>query len=96
MAAVVAWGRIVVVGPRGIEVLRPDLAVVDALARSQLRARRLGLVVRVRLVGDELPALLDFVGLCREVAGQAEGGEELGVEEGVKADDPVAGELEDL
>jgi len=96
MAAVVAWGRIVFVGPRGIEILRPDLAVVDAIARSQLRARRLGWCIRLQLVGDDLAALLDLVGLRREVGGEAEGGEEVRVEEGVEPDDPVPRDLEDL
>ena len=84
------------VGPRGIEILRPDLAVVDAIARSQLAARRRGGRIRLQLLGDELPALLELVGLRREVCGQAEGGEEVRVEEGVEPGDPVAGDLEDL
>lgn len=96
MAAVVAWGRIVVVGPDGIEVLHPDLAVVEAIARSHLTARQAGCRLRLRFAGDELPALLELVGLRGEVGGEPEGGEELGVEEGVEAGDPVARDLEDL
>ena len=96
MAAVVAWGRIVLIGPNGIEVLRPDLVVVEAIARSQLRARRSGTRIRLQFAGDELPALLELVGLRREVGGEPEGGEEVGVEEGVEAGDAVVRDLEDL
>jgi hypothetical protein len=42
---------------------RHDLALVDALARLQLVAHRLGCSVRVRDPGDELRGLLDLVGL---------------------------------
>jgi hypothetical protein len=95
MAGVVAWGRIVYVGPTGVAVARcvvwgpvaPDLAVVDALARWQLRARRLGGTIRLVDATDELRALLDLVGLRREVGGEPEGGEEVGVEEGVEGGD---------
>jgi len=44
--------------------VRRDLAVVDALARLQLAAQRLGWSVRVRNADDELRALLEFVGLA--------------------------------
>ncbi len=98
MAAVVAWGRLVFVGPSGVETAtwvvagegRPDLAAVDALARLQLSARRLGGRVRLRDVSQELAELLDLVGLAREVGWQPEGGEEARVEEGVEPGDPVA------
>jgi len=40
-----------------------DLAVVDALARLQLSAQRLGWSIRIRNADDELCALLRFVGL---------------------------------
>ena len=75
-------------GPRA----RADLATVDSLARLQLAARRLGYRVRLRHVPADLGRLLDLVGLVGllvEVGGQAEGGEEAGVEEVVVADDPV-------
>ncbi|WSR01309.1 STAS domain-containing protein [Streptomyces sp. NBC_01210] len=41
----------------------PDLAAVDAVARLQLTARRLGGRIRLRDTGPELRALLDLVGL---------------------------------
>ncbi|MGH4007818.1 MAG: hypothetical protein ACRDTH_06595 [Pseudonocardiaceae bacterium] len=78
---------------------RPELAVVDELARLQLVARRLGCSIRLRGTCAELLELLDLLGLGqvvsntpglrREVGGQAEGGEQLGVEEVVMPDDPV-------
>ena len=69
---------------------RPDLFVIHNLARLQLVARRLGGCIRLRDVGAELWQLLDLVGLGVEVGGKAEGGEEVGVEEVVVPDDPVA------
>ena len=107
MATVVAWGWVVLMGPRRAEVTawwiggqgRPDLAHhrknnardVDGLARSQLFAHRLGGSLVLRYACEELEALLDLVGLRREVGGQTEGGEQvLGVEEGVEPGDPVA------
>jgi hypothetical protein len=98
MAAVVAWGRIVFLGPNGVEVAgwvvagrgAPDLSVVDRLARTQLAARRMGGHVRVLDMSTDLADLLDLVGLRREVGGEPEGGEEVGVEEGVEFGDPIA------
>ena len=79
---------------------RPGLALVDELARTQLRARRLGCRIELRDACAELWALLDLVGLTdvvtaarrglRQVDGEAEDGEEVGVHEGVEPDDPVA------
>ena len=80
---------------------RPDLSVVEALARLQLAARALGCSVRLREVDAQLSEVLDLVGLCEVLAGgaglggpeagrQAEGGEQAGVEEVVMPDDPVA------
>lgn len=97
MAAFVAWGRLVFVGPRGLElgplVLggsgSPDLGTVDSLARAQLAARRLGCMLRLEEPSPELTALLDLVGLRGKVGGEVEGGEQVGVEEGVELDDPV-------
>jgi hypothetical protein len=79
---------------------RPDLSVVDELARLQLAARRLGCSIRLRNACGHLWDLLDLAGLAHvvtrigglvvEVAGEPEGAEELGVEEGVEPGDPVA------
>ncbi len=74
---------------------RPDLCVVDSLARLQLAAQRAGCSIRVRNAGSELAGLLDLAGLAEvlglgKVGGQAEGGEEGGVEEVVVPHDPVA------
>jgi len=62
------------------------LAIVDALARLQLEARRAGLVVAVRDVPDDLGLLIAFCGLNEtlriELQRQTEEREErLGVEE---------------
>src|SRR5438876_10477228 len=77
----------------------PDMSTVEALARLQLHARRLGCAVRLRDAGERLWELLDLAGLARvvatagglvvEVGGEAEGGEEVGVEEGVEPRDPI-------
>jgi hypothetical protein len=79
---------------------QPDLTTVDALARLQLFAGRIGCAIRLHDAGDRLRELLDLAGLARvvatagglvvEVGGEAEGGEEVGVEEGVEPGDPVA------
>ncbi len=80
---------------------RPDLCAVETLARLQLAARRLGCSIRLRDTCAELSALLDLAGLADvvpaepragalEVGGQAEDGEQPGVEEVVVPDDPVA------
>jgi hypothetical protein len=98
VAGVVAWGQVVFYGPSGAELAAwviqgpdlPDLALVDALARWQLSARRAGGAIGLREVREELRELLDLVGLGREVGGQAEGGEQVGVEEGVVPGDPVS------
>ncbi len=74
-----------------------DLGVVDDLARLQLEARRQGCSIWLRQACPELAALLRFVGLAdalmvdgRQVGWQAEDAEEVGVEEVVVPDDPVA------
>lgn len=74
---------------------RPDLAVVDELARWQLIARRLGCSIELRHACAGLSALVDLVGLgdvllCREAGGKAESGEQVGVEKVVMPDDPIA------
>jgi hypothetical protein len=79
----------------------PDLAAIDALARLQLTARRLGCRIRLRGACGHLRELLglsgldDVVplseGLRPEPSGQAEEREpSLGVEEEGDAGDPVA------
>lgn len=42
----------------------PDCAMVDALARLQLAARRLGSIVRLCHVPPELHDMLSLAGLC--------------------------------
>ncbi len=74
--------------------LAPDAAAVDALARLQLTARRLGCEIRLRDASVDLQDLLDFVGLrdvlLVEAGGQAEEREELvRVEEERELDDPA-------
>jgi hypothetical protein len=73
-----------------------DLAIVDALARLQLAARRSGYEIAVTNVPCDLLELIDLAGL-RDVLGvveplrQAEEREErLGVEEERELPDPAA------
>ena len=77
---------------------RRDLALVEALARLQLAARRLGCSIRLRDPCAELCGLLDLVGLADvlvdaalplEARGEAEDGEQLGIEEVVQPGDPA-------
>jgi hypothetical protein len=72
----------------------PDGMAIDALARLQLNARRLGLEIRLRHASGELQALIAFAGLdevlCVEAGGQAEEREERRrVEEERELDDPA-------
>jgi hypothetical protein len=71
-----------------------DIALVDALARLQLEARRAGLCVSVRQAPQELTVLIGLCGLDetlgvepRRKAEQRE--ERLGVEEEAEVDDPA-------
>ena len=75
---------------------RLDVGVVDALARLQLGARRLGLSMELRHVCPRLLELLHLFGLGGlatgpdlpvEAGGEAEGGEQLRVQEAVEPDD---------
>ena len=75
----------------------PDLGLVDEVARLQLAARRLGCSIWLRHACPDLLRLLELVGLrdvvgrgSLQALGEAEGGEEAGVEEVVMPDDPVA------
>ena len=77
-----------------VRALAPDAAAVDALARLQLAAHRLGLEIRLRHASHDLQGLLAFVGLSDvlrvEARGQAEEREErLGTEEERELDDPA-------
>jgi ABC-type transporter Mla MlaB component len=83
----------------------PDAATIDALARLQLTARRLGCHVVLRDPCSELQGLLTFAGLVDvlpfvlriEPVGQTEQREQaLGVEEECDAGDPPVRHLEDL
>ncbi len=75
-----------------------DLSLVDTLARLLMEARRHGCSIRLRNACTELTALLELVGVTEvlQVGGEAERGEEVGVEEVVVPDDPVARHLDDL
>jgi len=66
-----------------------DLAMVEEVARLQLAARRSDCSIQLRDPHPALVVLLALVGLV-EVIGQAEGGEEVGVEEKVEPGDPIA------
>ena len=70
----------------------PDIALVDALMRLQLAARRQGWRVRVRGAPADLCGLLELVGLARvvgvEAPRQPELREQLGVQEVVQPGDP--------
>ena len=69
-----------------------DLTDLDHLARLQLAARQLGASIEVDVRCPTLRALVGWAGLADalQVVGEAEGAEEIGVEEVVKPDDPVA------
>ena len=68
-----------------VDARRPDLAIVDSLARMQLGARRRGTRLALRNVNDELRGLLELVGLADVLAleprREPELGEQLGVDE---------------
>ena len=76
----------------------PDSVAVDALARMQLAARRMGRSIRLRHVRAKLQDLLQLTGLCEEVpcsgdlresARQAEEREQVRVDEEVDSADPT-------
>ena len=60
--------------------IAPDVHAIDALARLQLAARRLGMEIRLRHASDDLQELIVFAGLRDvlhlEACGQAEEREE--------------------
>jgi hypothetical protein len=77
VAGVTAWARVVLIGSSGDPTAtwdirapgRAELAVVDALARCQLAARRAGGSIRVTETSRELAELLDLLGLGPDVLG---------------------------
>ena len=75
-----------------VDASSPDLALVESLARMQLRARRRGERVRLRNVSDDLRGLLELVGLADVLAVEAEREpelrEEVRVDEVVQPGDP--------
>ena len=75
-----------------VDASSPDLALVESLARMQLRARRRGERVRLRNVSDDLRGLLELVGLTDVLAVEAEREpelrEEVRVDEVVQPGDP--------
>ena len=83
-----------------VRALAADARSVDALARLQLTARRLGRRIRLHRASSELDALLSFLGLAAVVGGRAASGhcrrqaeerkQPLGVEERVDRDDAPA------
>lgn len=74
-----------------VDTTRPDLGLVDALARLQLVARRMGSSIRIHSC-DELRELLLFVGLAEVLAlepwRETEQGVQLRVQEVVQPGDP--------
>jgi ABC-type transporter Mla MlaB component len=77
---------------------KPDVVAIDALARLQLTARRLGRQLQLRHASTELLALLAFMGLSgvlqlsavsRLRAETEEREQAVGVEERVQSDDPA-------
>jgi hypothetical protein len=74
-----------------VDAQRPDLALVDWLARLQLDARRRGGRLRLRNVTDELRGLLELVGLADVLAveprREPELREQLGIDEVVQPRD---------
>ena len=78
---------------------KPDLSAIDALARLQLTARRLGRSIRLRHARADLHGLLALTGLCEELPlsgglplepyGQTEEREQVLVDEEVDPADPA-------
>ena len=87
VTAVVVDGDVEIVAVR-VTCAAPDLDVVDALARLQLAAQRVGWSLRLRDPSAALCELLDLVGLGAQLGREAEGGEQVGVEDVVEPGDP--------
>ncbi len=84
-----------------VSALAPDAVTVDALARLELAARRVGRSLLLRDPSDDLRKLIAFVGLNDvlrlEPGGEAEEREQrLGVEEEGELGNPIRGYLNDL
>ena len=98
MALSEVWCRVTVLGPGGATLSScllagdgrpPDLADIDQLARLQLSVVRRGEALVLSDVGSELSALLELVGLRRQMCGQPKGREDgLDVEERRDRRDP--------
>ena len=82
-----------------VDGLAPGLTLVDLLGRLALDARRRGATIVVRDPSPQLRELLDLAGLAEvlglpgsglEAGGQAEGREQLGVQEVLPGGDPPA------
>ena len=75
-----------------VDARTPDLALVEALARVQLKARRRGSQIRLTNVSARLRGLLELVGLaevlCVEARWEPELAEELRVDEVMQPGDP--------
>lgn len=92
-------------GRRGVSEREPDVGDVGELARLQLAARRLGAEIVLRAPDERLVELVELLGLTDvlpveprsvELERQPEEREEpLDVEEVGRADDAVAGDLDD-
>lgn len=96
---VVVDGDAVVARWRVDDPARPDLAMVDTLARFHLAARRLGLKTQLQEPSVELCGLLELVGLAqlrRQLGREPECHEQLGVEEVVEAGDAPPRDLDHL
>lgn len=90
---VVVDGDTVVARWRVDYLARPDLSMVETMARLHLAARRIGLDVHLEHPPKELWELVELVGmadLLLDAGRQAEGSEQLGVEEVMKPGDPVS------
>lgn len=74
------------------ELVDLDAGTIDALARLQLGAQRLGFSIRLRHACEDLQGLLDLTGLTDalplEADGQVEDREELRLDEGMNGRDP--------
>jgi len=90
MVALQRWCRVTLVGPDGAVVARceldgpgsPGLGVVDDVARLALLASRLGGGITLAEVSPAMRELVELAGLCLEMEGQAELGEEpLGIQQ---------------